>query len=117
MVAGHKQVVVHHAQRLHGRVLRVRLIEGVVVRQRRALHQVAAVAQEHVFVLCALLLHIGGHARQALSVLAGLADIRGVFGRVELSMDVRGAQEEDFDRIPGRLAEGPYRHDQTENEQ
>ena len=117
VVAGHEQVIVHHAQRLHGRVLRVGLIEGVVVRQRRALHQVAAVAQEHVFVLCALLFHIGSHARQALSVLARLADVRRVVGGVELSVNVRGAQEEDLDRIPGRLAEGPYRHEQTQNQQ
>ena len=117
VVAGHKQVIVHHAQRLHGRVLRVRLIEGVVVRQRRALHQIAAVAQEHVFVLRALLFDVGGHARQPPCVLAGLADVRGVVGGVELSMDVRGAQEEDVHRVAGRLAEGPYRHEQTKNQQ
>ena len=82
MIARHKQVVVHHPKRLGRRVLRLRLVEGVVVGQGRALHQVAGIAEEYVVVFLPHFLHIGRHAGHALLVLARLAHVHRVVGCV-----------------------------------
>ena len=102
VVAYDEHVIADAAQRLHGRIVHILLVERVVVGQRRALNEVAAVHKQYVVVLLARRVDIGRHMRQAAVVLTALCKARGVVGRIDLTMHVAGGQQADL-YVGGRL--------------
>ena len=100
MIAHDPHVVVHHTHYLHGRILCILLIERIVICQRCALNSVARVAQEYVFVLCALLLDICGNPCHGLIMGSGFVCVLRVVSCKLLSMHV-GCVEEEYLNLVG----------------
>ena len=94
MVARNPEVVAQGTEGLHGGVVRLGLVEGVVVGQRRTLNGVAKVREIEIFaVFRAHLLDVGGDAGQAGGACPAGFIAGGVICGIDLAVQVRGDEE------------------------
>ena len=104
MVARNPEVVAQGTEGLHGGVVRLGLVEGVVVGQRRTLNGVANVREIEIFaVFRAHLLDVGGDAGQAGGACPAGFIAGGVICGIDLAVQVRGDEERE---LRGRRSRG-----------